>query len=161
MSLLSDALNGSRRVDAEAVDRAEIALADAEQAHREWARHVVRSMIREGLRRRLTTLTKAEGVVLMAHDGKPVATTTRIGVKRRRSDGSTEHQIEALSVVTWPQLEEYLAMIEAQIAAGLVNREKANRLLSLRARFPESTGPADACSRLGMTVEDFLEDRAA
>ena len=159
--LLSDALNGSRTVDDAAMQRAERYLADAEQAHRPWVRIVVRSFIIAGLRNALTRLAKRESVVLMAYNGQPVATTTRIGTKQRRPDGRVEHQISALSVVTWAQLEEWLDMIEQQLAAGLVNQEKGRRLLALRERFPDSIGPGEACGRLGLTIAEYLEDDPA
>jgi hypothetical protein len=156
-ALLSDALNGSRRVDDDAIDRAERMLSDAEQAHRSWVGIVTRGIIRSGLRGHLSQISKAEHVVLMAHNGSVVSTTTQLGVKRRRSDGSVERQLEALSVISWAQLEEWLSLIEAQIDAGLVNRAKANRLLALRSQFPDTVGPAEACERMGVTVEQYLE----
>jgi hypothetical protein len=160
--LLSDALNGSRRVDAAAIDRAELAVREAERKRLPWVGLVLRAILREGLRKRLSRLSKSEAVVLMANNGSPVATTTRIGVRRRRSGGVSEPTLEALSVVTWEQVEAWLTMIESQVAAALVNRAKAAKLLTLHKRFPDSIGPGDACEQLGTTVEAFLtEDPAA
>lgn len=160
-ALLDASLNGSRRVDERAVDRAEVQLAGAEDAQRPWARVVTRRFIRSGLRKLLSERAKAEAVVLMDYNGKPVETTMRVGVRRRTDEGKRESTLPLLSEISWPQLDEWLTMIETQLSAALVNRTKARRLLALREQFPDTAGPADACQRLGCTVEEFLERAAS
>ena len=155
-SALDSALGGGR-VDDRSVDRAEGLLVDAEHMGRPWARVTARSLIRSGLRRMLNERSKAQDVVLMPYRGVGVTTTKRLGVRRRVEEGRREHQLVLLHEMTWPELEDWLAMIETQIAAAFVNRAKASRLLALREQFPDTAGPTQACQRLGLTIEQFLE----
>jgi hypothetical protein len=152
-----DAALGGGKVDDNAVTRAETTLYHAESTGRYWARYVSRTLIRSGLRRLLNERAKAESVVLMPYAGNSVTTTTRLGIRRRTVDGVRSHQLALIQDMTWTELEDWLTMVEMQIAAGMVNRAKATRLLTLREQFPDTIGPGDACQRLGCTVDQFFE----
>lgn len=155
-----DAALAGGRVDDEAIDRAETLITDAEQARLSWARITVRSLVRSGLRRLLNQRSKAESVVLMPYQGGAATTTMRVGVRRRSDDGRLASQLLLFSEMSWTEVEAFLAMIETHIAAGMVNRAKAGRLLELREQFPDTFGPAEACARLGTTVGEYLEREA-
>lgn len=149
--LLSAALNGSRRVDTAAVDRAEKALS----AFPFW-RIITRQYVRAGLRKALNDISKTESISMVSYNGALIAKTTRKGVRRRLADGSLEHQQVLWHELSWVELEQWLSTITGQLSAALVNQDSARRLLTLRDDFPESYGPGEACTALGTTVEAFL-----
>jgi hypothetical protein len=150
-TLLSGALNGSRRVDDAAVERAEKALASFD-----FERVVTRAYVLAGLRRDLNTQSKSESIALVAYNGSHVEKTMRVGVKRRRLDGSLEHQQALYEEMTWAELRVHLDAIEKLLGSLDVRAHAASALLALEQQFPNSIGPEDACRQLGMTVKEFL-----
>lgn len=149
--ILSGALNGSRRVDDAAVHRAEDALAEYPDA-----RLVERAYVLGGIRRDMNKISKREAVVLVNHNGTGVTKSIRLGVPRRREDGTREAQQVLIHEMTWGELANWLAMIQTNISALIVNEAMASRLLELRDQYPDTVGPAEACERMGTTIEGFL-----
>jgi hypothetical protein len=150
-SLLSGALNGSRRVDDAAVDRAERALSSFS-----FERIVTRAYVLAGLRRDLNAHSKSESIALVAYNGSHIEKTMRVGARRRRLDGSMESQQVLYHEMTWAELRIHLDAINKLIGSLDVRAHAANALLALEQQFPNSVGPEDACRQLGMTVEEFL-----
>ncbi len=121
-----------------------------------WAAALLRDAQIDGLWNALKNELKSESVTLVAHNGSLVGKATRVGAKKRKDDGSEAWAQALIEDMTWEQLEAWLARVMAQISALLVNRSMARRLLDLREQFPETVGPAEACSLLGTSIEDYL-----
>lgn len=121
-----------------------------------WPRVVLDDAQVDGLWKAFSKQLKAQDVVMVSHDGQIVGKTVRVGTRTRRTDGSEVWQQSLLHEKTWAQVEQWLEQIVAQLGAMLVNKSMADRLLALRDRFPESLGPADACTALGTTVDEYL-----
>lgn len=153
---LSECLNGTRKVTDEAIDRAEAALVDFEHS-----RAVERAYVRAGIRDDLKRITKAENRVLVSYNGRSVSKAAMLGVQRLADDGTYYYQTEALHVTTWADLERWRRSRVSQINEERINVHMADVLLRLREQFPESAGPAEACERLGVTLEDFLAEAAS
>lgn len=142
--------------DPGAVDALAGALDGAARAGRAWADAVRDRLVRDDLRGHLKTRAKAAAVALVAYDGRVVARTVRVGVRRRAAAGPAHWQQALLEDLTWAELADFLAMVRSQIGSLLVNQAMAGRLLALRADHPGTRGPAQACAALGTTVEAFL-----
>lgn len=136
-------------------------LLDAEQAGRRWAAHVMDDATVSGLHSLLKGALKRRSIAMVSHDGRMIGKATRVGVQRRRGDGVREWQQALIHDLTWEELEEHLAMIVNLIGSLLVNQSMAQRLLDLRREHPHTSGPAEACSQLGCSVEEFLSREAA
>lgn len=121
-----------------------------------WALRVLEDAQIDGLWSTFKNAMKAESVALVSHDGQVIAKATRVGTKRRNDDGTEGWQQSLLHDMSWSQVEQWLDQTIRQIGALFVNRGMAERLLDLRDQFPDSVGPADACARLGVSVDAFL-----
>lgn len=121
-----------------------------------WATRVLDDAQVDGLWSAFKSQMKAESVALVSHDGRVIAKATRVGTKRRNDDGSEGWQQSLLHDMSWSQVEQWLDTTIRQIGALFVNRGMAERLLDLREQFPDSVGPADACARLGTSVDAYL-----
>ena len=159
---LRDALEPSSAVDHLTVERFVRILEDAVQAQRPWAQLVLDCAKRQGLnailREELVGFTRAEDAALFAYQGDVVSISMRHGRRRRDQETSRMFWQQALfEDFSWAELAEWLAMINSQIGAALINQEVGERLMGLRAKFPETYGPADACKRLGVTIAEYLE----
>lgn len=154
--LVEAALNGSRRADQAAVDRAAKALLRAEGQGRNWPAILKERMVRDALRSALLSRAKAQAMVLVDYHGRPVAKTSRRGVLTRLPDGTREYQQEIWEHMTWDQFSAWSEMNESQISGLLVNRAAASKLAALRALAPQSTGPGDAARLLGTSLEVVL-----
>lgn len=154
--LLEAALNGSRRADQAAVDRAVKALVAAERAGRNWPAMLKERMVRDSLRRALLGHAKAEAMVLVDYRGRAVAKTSRRGVLTRLPDGSREYQQKLWEHMSWDEFSAWSEMNESQISGLLVTRTAAKKLAALRTLAPESTGPGDAARQLGTSIEAVL-----
>ncbi len=135
-------------------------LLDAEQAHHQWAASVLEDATVDGLHTILKASLKRQSVVLVSHDGSLVGKATRVGVRRKRADGVKVWQQALFHDLTWVELSEWLDGIRTQVGALLVNVDMADRLFQLQELSPESTGPGDACKRLGTTVPEWLSEAA-
>lgn len=155
-TLVDEVLNGDRTVDDGKVQRYRNGLVDAVKAQRAWAEMVLLQAQMDGLRKDLKQKSKDEAVAIVAYDGRLVGKTMRAGRRRRDDQGRVTFQQALLQDFSWNELTEWLDMISAQIGALLVNKHIADRLLTLREKFPETHGPAEACALLGTTVETYL-----
>jgi hypothetical protein len=161
-SALRDAIRDSPAVDFRCVERFLVHLESAVQAHRPWADLVLGAASRVGLnailREEFANITSAEDAALFSYKGELVSVSLRRG--RRKKDVVTNKlfwQQALFDDFSWAELAEWLAMINSQIGAALINQEMGERLLGLRSKYPDSYGPMDACLRDGTTLRDYLE----
>lgn len=158
--LLSDALNGSRTVGADSVARALDAIESADQAGRLWPDALRAKALYDWIQNRQKNLAKAEKVVNVAHNGKVVSKSIRVGKRVKRDDGTSGYQQSLLNDFTWPELETFIAETLTRVDGLEANVTMAQQLLKLRDRFPQTAGPAEACALLGTTVEGYLDAAA-
>ena len=155
-ALLDDALNGSRQADPAAVGRAMAALDQADRAGAEWPTLIRAQAVRTVLQAELKRYAKAEAMTAVTYNGTPLVRTARRGVRQQAADGSTTYEQKLLWDMDWPEVDTWAASNESQIHGLLANRDIARKLQDLRRMAPRSTGPADAASQLGTTVEAVL-----
>lgn len=155
-----DASNGGKATKAMASILRRLLL-DAEQAGRRWAASVLDDATVDGLHAMLKKSLKSKSVVPVSYDGRVIGKPMRVGVRRKRADGTKQWQQALIHDLTWDELAEHLRMINEMIGGLLVNQAVARRLFTLREQFPQTAGPAEACSQLGMTVDEFLASEDA
>jgi hypothetical protein len=139
-------------------------LDDAEQAHRIWARDVIQDMRSNGADRILKNEQNARTRrVAVAHNGQVLGKVHReVGARKRDDEGAVENQRLLFDFMSWEQLREKLPWYAQQIGAFERDAMAVVRLLELEDRVPDAANPAEACERLGITVEQWLlgEDAA-
>lgn len=160
-ALVNQVLNGDRIVNADKAHRFRLGLEDAVQAHRPWAQDVLANATEYGLRKILKDRAKTEARTMIDYRGNIIAKTTRIGRRRKSASGVTFFDQALMDDFTWDELREWLDQISRQISAMFINKDMADRLLSLHERFPDSATPREACALLGTTVNDYLARKAA
>lgn len=139
-------------------------LDDAVQARRYWALDTLRE-IREGGADRILKRersTRLPRVPVSGDDGTIVGSVPReFGVKRRDGSGREVHQRTLFDLMTWEELRHKRAELRAQADAYGLDAEAVGRLLSLETQVPTAATPAEACAKLGTTVEAWLAEGAA
>lgn len=158
---LRDALGPSGVVDHRTVERFLRILNDAVQAQRPWARLVIECATRQGLnailREELVAITRPEDAALFDYHGEIVQISMRRGRRRRNPTTKRVFWQQALFAdFSWADIAEWMAVINSQLGAALINQEVGERLMRLRTKFPETFGPAEACERLGTTIAGYL-----
>lgn len=156
VEMLDEALSISGQADQAAIDAVEEALSQAERAGRTWPSFGQREWLREGVRVALRDRAKSRDRVLVSHGGALISKSARRGVTTTREDGSRSWQQTLFSEMTWEQFDDFRNGNLAQIRALTVNETIAAKLDALRILAPDSTGPQDACDRLGTTIDEVL-----
>lgn len=137
-------------------------LVDAEQAGHPWPRAIIDRCIADGIHRRLVHYGKRVSVAMVAYNGKVVAKATRVGRRRRDPEtGRLYFQQTLFEDFSWAELDGWLRMIQGQIEGLRVDVHMAEKLADLKARYPDSYGPAEACEQMGTTIDRYLGDAAA
>lgn len=136
-------------------------LADARQAHRDWAYRVEDEVLRAGARERLKEWSKTRSRVLVAYSDGAAAKPRVIGTTRTDAAGNRVHQQVLFETMTWQELAEKRVEYLKQIKAYGQNVGLIDRLLALHDLAPESATPAAAARLLGTTIEDWLAEDAA
>jgi hypothetical protein len=153
---IDDALNGSQQADVAAIDRLEDYMAQADRAGRQWPGLIYRQLIREGLRGVLKSRAKARSRILVDFRGQLVGKDARRGVLVTGADGREVWQQKLFDQMTWDEFDQWERRNDEQITALEINRVMAQKIRALQMLVPDSSGPADACARLGTTLEDVL-----
>lgn len=152
-------------VDESTAERTEAFLSlinDARQAHQFFAGDVLDEALRRGAASLLKSWHKARRRVPVSFEGEVLSKPRVIGTTVVSDDGSVIHAQTLFDLWTWEQLEAKAREYAQNIKAFRANLHIVVRLLELRERAPEATNPAQACERLGTTVEQWLatEDAA-
>lgn len=156
-ALAEDAVAGRRDVFLAGLD-------DAVQAQRYWALDTLRE-IREGGADRILKRERSARlprVPVSGDDGTVIGSVPReFGVKRRDAAGQEVHQRTLFDLMTWEELRRKQGELRAQADAYELDADAVGRLLSLETQAPGTATPAEACAKLGTTVEAWLAEGAA
>lgn len=139
-------------------------LDDALQARRYWARDVMQE-IRDGGADRI--LKRERGarlprVPVSDEDGTVIGTVPReFGVRRLNAAGREVHQRTLFDLMTWEELRRKRSDLYSQARTYELDADAVGRLLSLETQVPSAATPAEACTKLGTTVEAWLAEGAA
>lgn len=150
--------DGARRPSKEIGSRMQRLLEDALRAGRSWAGWVLADDAEAGHLSRWKRWDKSRNKVRMITPGGDIVPRSAVvGVRRRREDGITPYYQQALwRELTWAEVEQKLDEAKAQRKSVDITAATAHRLLALRDRVPESTGPEAACVLLGVDMEAYL-----
>lgn len=141
--------------------RYERLLLDAEQAQRPWAAAILDKCRRQGLmadgRRRFQRLTE----VPVSYNGEILSMPKALSRKVRRADGEIVHELRLLEFHTWDDVRDKVRAITTTVRGYEATLVGLVRLLELREKYPESSGPAEACRLAGTTIEAVISGEAA
>lgn len=144
--------------------RMRAALEGAVQAGRSWAGYVLDDALDDGLLKAWNSWNAEQRRMRTIHNGVIVPVRAVRGTRRRDPEtGTVYHQQAFWRTMSWADIRQQLDDAEKRIAAEQVTKSTAMRLLALLLRCPESTGPLDACERLGLDLDRYLigEEEAA
>lgn len=128
------------------------ALAEHEQAHDQWAAMTMEKFATDAAARALTNRKKSLSRTSVAFNDGVALRSTSIGV---RTPVGT-YQQKLLIDVTWDELEDHMLMLMKQMQSLSFSVGLDRKVLRLHDQFPNSTGPADACKQLGVSVDEFI-----
>lgn len=131
-------------------------LADATQAHRPWVDVLRHDLLVAGLSRQLRQRRDSRAVVLVATTKGAVTRKANRGVRRVADDGAVAYQQRLIHEMTWDEVAQVIEALGAQLQALSESRQMMRKLDRLRELAPGAAGPAEAASRLGTTVDEFL-----
>lgn len=131
-------------------------LRDATQAHRPWADAIIEEALIAGLARIIKQREDSRARVLVATTTGTVERKASRAVMVVDREGNKVVQQKLIQEFTWDHLDQHDGMLGRQIGNLADSRRMVARLMELRERFPDTTGPAEACARLGLTVDEFL-----
>lgn len=139
----------------ERIDLLEHRLLDAVQAHRPWANEVDRACLRQGLGQEIRRFEDRRNTALVSHDGRLLSVPATQSRRVSTPDGEV-YQRELIEVWTWAEIE--VKRVEAIRTRRTYDAHirHYDLLLALHVRCPESTSPADAATRLGLDLEQYL-----
>lgn len=154
-SLLDDAnkLNGSSRDRGREVVRL---LNDAVQAQKLWAPIVQNAILAEGCTQKAKSRLKSVSSALVSIASVDHIRSLAGGIKVRQAGGGTADQQKLFVEMTWTEVDDHVQMLKRQLQELGITIATDEKLLDLRNQFPASTGPGDACQKLGRTIEEYL-----
>lgn len=137
-------------------------VADAVQAHRSWACHLMRIFAERGAQAELKSWRKAsQPVAVVAYNGQVLSRPRVVGFQQRDAEGHGYVVQELFDLIPFAKIEEKVTEYQRQVGAYRENLALARRLLELRDAVPDALTPADAASRLGTTVDAWLMQEAS
>jgi hypothetical protein len=146
-------------------DRREVFLAgldDAVQAQRIWAQDIQATIRNDGADKILRKeQDRRRPRVAVSHGGEVLGTAPReFGRKNRDGGGKVVHTRGLFDFEPWDALRQKRAEFAQMEHAAAVDKLTVDKLLSLERMAPGSANPAEACERIGVSVEEFLRDEA-
>ena len=126
-----------------------------------WIDETLKHLALHGAQRELKRRHKVASTVLVPFDTAVAIRSMRVGTRSNRSDGSSGFQQRLFEEMSWGEVREHAAMLQGQLRQLGMTISLDRRLLALEERYPDTVGPADACARLGVTVQQFLEQGEA
>lgn len=136
-------------------------LHDAEQARRLFAIDTLRDIEAIGAASLLKRWNKSSNRVAVAYDGRVLSKPRTVGTTRA-DDSGNRYAVQALfDYMSFDEIEAKVSEYLRQVSAYRENIYLGTRLLELRDQAPGALTPAEACARLGTTVEAYLAADAA
>lgn len=162
-ALMVEATNGeqSARVMGPRVRRL---LEDAAQAGREWADVTLDRQLDFGCYRLAYNWLRSRGTgAFRTEDGRSLSKSRLFStpVRDPETGDFVGTQLKLLYESSWQELRDSAARNIAQRNALDDTIEMVLRLLRLEQRYPDAYGPAEACARAGITIEDVLTNAEA
>lgn len=136
-------------------------LLDAVQAHRKWAREVLDTLCLSGGGSDLKNWRKRTAQVMVAHDGRLLSKPRVIGIRRTDAGGHAYSEQTLFDLFTWDEIDTKRKAYLKQIGAYDTNIALLDRLAQLRELAPGASTPAEACRRIGTTLDEWLGAEAA
>lgn len=127
-------------------------VADAEQAHRQWARDVERRALLIGYGQIVKGHMKAK---CLAKVKRRKSTSTIIGVPRSVNNRIQWHQV-AMADATLEELRAYRDMLAANAAGIRSNLRNIDRVIALHEQAPKARNAGEAAAQLGTSIEKVL-----
>lgn len=131
-------------------------LHDAEQAHVGWASMALDELAEVGAQRLLKQRAKATSSTLVTFKDAATIRSMRVGIRSQRHNGAEFYEQKLFEDITWKELAEHIDSLRRQMKGLGITIATDKKLLKLKQQFPSSTGPGDACRRMGVTVEQYL-----
>jgi hypothetical protein len=154
--------HGDRRPSGEIGDRVHDLLADAVRAGRAWAGYVIDDDARMGHLARFKRWDKVRALIEVNHQSVIVKRSAVMGVKRRDAETGASYDQQVLyAEMSWSEVVYVMESAQVRISSEQITVGTCTKLLALKLRCPESAGPADACVRLGIDMQDYLTEETA
>lgn len=153
---------GNRRPSGEIGDRIHDLLTDALKAGRAWAGYVIGDDARAGHLARFKRWDKVRTLMEVNHQSVIVKRSAVMGVKRRDAEtGAVYHQQALYAEMAWSEVIDVMESAQVRIASDRITVGICVKFLALKLRCPDSIGPADACARLGIDMQEYLTEEHA
>jgi hypothetical protein len=136
-------------------------LQDAAQARRIFARDILREIEMAGAAALLKRWNKQTSRVAVAYDGRILSKPRTVGTTRADELGKRYAVQTLFDLMTFDEIERKVREYQKQVSSYKENIHLAETLLALRRKAPGAQTPAEACARLGTTVEAYLAEEAA
>lgn len=155
-TLVTDALRWSK--PGQRIDVFLAGLDSALEAGRYWAKDVHHDIRDNGTGKVLKDeADRRKPRVPVSDNGNILGTVPReMGTRRANSTGKLEQHRTLFDYLTWDELRAKRREFQAMGAALAVNEAAVAKLLELEELVPGASTSAEACDRLGTTVEDWL-----
>lgn len=136
-------------------------VADAIQAHRQWAMESEQAAKLDGYSRQIKDYLKRTRVVVALTEKRSITKPATVGTKQMTSAGKWVDVQLPLEVLTFDQLRQKRGEYLRQRKSYDDNIAVADRLLALEEMSPGAVTPADACAAIGTSLEDYLGEAQA
>lgn len=152
--------DGETRTHAEAAQAFDLLIADAVQAHREWAGMLLDEWRHEGMKRFISNRYKHSELFTFIRKERQVTRTVKRGRMQVDDEGRKSWHQEELTI--WAR-DDLLAAIRSEEAA-VADRQTNIAMYRALVDLLDETGTftvADGLTAIGQTMEDFLDERLA
>jgi hypothetical protein len=131
-------------------------LHDADQAHRLFARDVLRDAEQRGAASIIKAWFKRSQRIAVSYQGEVLTKTRVVGAQAIGDDGQAYVVQTLFDLLTFDQIAAKLEWYRRQRQAYTANIHVCERLLLLQKLAPGASTPAEACELVGTTVDAFL-----
>lgn len=133
---------------------------DAEQAHRMFARDILREALFRGMSAILKRWHKSRRTVAISYEGDILThdklLSRVVGIRNDTGQGGWYYTQTLFELLTFEQVAEKLREFQTQQFAYTINVHVYERILALKALVPSANTPAEACQHLGITIDQYL-----
>lgn len=132
---------------------------DAIQAHRQWAMELEQAARLDGYAEETKRYLKRTRVVINVGEGEKARKVSKarvIGAKRETATGKWVDVQLPFELLTWDDLTAKQVECQQQRQSYSDTLALLGRMFSLKAKMPDSHGPAEAAELLGIDLDDYL-----
>lgn len=135
-------------------------LDDAEQAQKTWVPYIRGKWLLSGATGEAKARLKVTSTTLVSLKTASSIRPMAVGTKTRTPSGAVADTQKLFIEMTWAEVEAHRDMLLRQLRELGFSAATDNKLLGLRDKYPATKGPAEACRKLGVTIEAFLGEAA-